>query len=178
MAEPQKSLNGKVVSAKMQKTVVVQVDHTMRHRLYHKIMKRSKRYLAHDDHLEAKVGDKVRITEMRPMSRLKRWRISEIIERGEVAEVQAREIDSAYLALHREREAPPVHHAAAETSDIDAAAPAAEEPEVVAEAIEAAEEPEVVADAIEAAEAVASTEVLAEEVSEAAVADEEQTEQP
>ena len=164
MSEPQKSLNGKVVSAKMQKTVVVQVDHTMRHRLYHKIMKRSKRYLAHDDHLEAKVGDKVRITEMRPMSRLKRWRISEIVERGEVAEVEAREIDSAYLALHREREAPPVHRPAAETSETNAATTAEQAPVAVAETIEAAE-------------AVASTEVLAEDVSEAA-ADEDKTEQP
>ena len=162
MAEPQKSLNGKVVSAKMQKTVVVQVDHTTRHRLYHKIMKRSKRYLAHDDHLEAKVGDKVRIMEMRPMSRLKRWRVAEIVERGEVAEVEAREIDSAYLALHREREAPPAPRAAVEGSEADAPAPAEEAPAAVE-------------DAIEAAEAVASTEVLAEEVSEEA--DEEQNEQ-
>jgi len=156
-----KSLNGTVVSAKMEKTVVVQVDHTTRHRLYHKIMKRSKRYLAHDDHLEAKIGDKVRIMEMRPMSRLKRWRVAEIVERGEVAEVAAREIDSEYLALHREREAPPAPRAAVEATDGDAVdreqAPTAE-PEV-----------------IEAAEAVASTEVLAEEVPDEAEA-EEQTE--
>jgi small subunit ribosomal protein S17 len=139
MATGQKSLHGRVVSAKMQKTVVVQVDHTTQHRLYHKIMKRSKRYMAHDDHLEAKVGDLVRLAEMRPMSRLKRWRVAEIIERGEVAEVQAREIDSAYLALHREREAPPSPKVAAEDG-----AGATDE-------------------AIEAAEAVATSEVLAEE---------------
>ena len=136
MAEQQKSLTGTVVSDKMEKTVVVRVDHTMRHRLYHKIMKRSKRYLAHDDRLEAKLGDVVRIIEARPMSRHKRWRVAEIVERGEVAEIAPREIDAEYLALHREREAPPP-------------------PRVAEEATEG-----------EAAEAVATTEVLAEEVAE------------
>lgn len=160
MAEQQKSLNGRVVSDKMEKTVVVQVDHTTRHRLYHKIMKRSRRYLAHDDHLQAKVGDVVRIMEMRPMSRLKRWRVAEIVERGEVAEIAPREIDSAYLALHREREAPPPPRAAAEAeaTAIDQA-PASDE------------------EAIEAAEAVASTEVLAEEIAEEAD-EEEKNEAP
>lgn len=163
MAERQKSLNGTVVGDKMEKTVVVQVDHTTRHRLYHKIMKRSKRYLAHDDHLEAKIGDKVRIMEMRPMSRLKRWRVAEIVERGEVAEVAPREIDSAYLALHREREAPPAPRAAAEVTE-------GEEAAVVDQA------PAMDEEAIEAAEAVASAEVLTEEVAEETEA-EEQTEE-
>ena len=163
MAERQKSLNGTVVSDKMEKTVVVQVDHTTRHRLYHKIMKRSKRYLAHDDHLQAKVGDKVRIMEMRPMSRLKRWRVAEIVERGEVAEIAPREIDSAYLALHREREAPPPPRAPAEAAEGEEAT-----------AIDRAAAPD--EEAIEAAEAVASTEVLAEEVAEEPAA-EEQTEE-
>jgi small subunit ribosomal protein S17 len=147
----QKSMDGRVVSAKMEKTVIVQVDHTTRHRLYRKIIKRSKRYFAHDDRLESKVGDLVRITEMRPMSKLKRWRVSEIIERGEVAEVQAREIDSAYLAIHREREAPPAPKSA---TDGDTEASVEE---------------------IEAAEAVATTEVLEEEA--VTGAEEEQTEE-
>jgi small subunit ribosomal protein S17 len=152
MAERQKSLTGVVVSDKMEKTVVVRVDHSSRHRLYHKIMKRSRRFLVHDDRLEAKAGDLVRIVEMRPMSRLKRWRVAEIVERGEVAEVAAREIDSAYLALHREREAPPTPRAAAEAR--------------VGEATAAGEDGASAApEAIEAAEAVASTEVLAEEIS-------------
>jgi small subunit ribosomal protein S17 len=154
MAERQKSLHGTVVGDKMEKTVVVRVDHTTRHRLYHKIIKRSKRYLAHDDHLEAKVGDKVRIMEMRPMSRLKRWRVAEIVERGEVAEVAPREIDSEYLALHREREAPPAPKTVVEE-------PAAEEPG---------------AEAVEAAEAVATTEVLATEVEDDADAEEDKSE--
>ena len=137
MADKQKSLTGTVVSDKMTKTVIVQVDHTARHRLYHKIIKRSKRYLAHDDRLEAKVGDFVRIVEARPMSRHKRWRVVEIVERGEVAEIAPREIDVEYLALHREREAPPAPKTTAEGEALD--------------------------EAVEAAEAVATTEVLAEE---------------
>jgi small subunit ribosomal protein S17 len=176
MAERQKSLNGTVVSDKMEKTVVVQVDHTTRHRLYHKIMKRSKRYLAHDDHLEAKVGDKVRIAEMRPMSRLKRWRVAEIVERGEVAEVAAREIDSAYLALHREREAPPAPRAAAEGTEGEVMAASDEAPAMDEDAAVADEAPVADEEAIEAAEAVASAEVLAEEIAEETEAT-EQTEE-
>jgi small subunit ribosomal protein S17 len=164
MAEKQKTLNGTVVGDKMDKTVVVRVDHTTRHRLYHKILKRSKRYLAHDDHLEAKVGDKVRIMEMRPMSRLKRWRVSEIVERGEVAELAPREIDSEYLALHREREAPPEPRASATVGSDDA-------PD------EAPQAEEVGAEAIEAAEAVASTEVLTEELADDAAAEEQEAQQ-
>lgn len=163
MAEKQKSLTGTVVSAKMAKTVIVKVDHTARHRLYHKIMKRSKRYFAHDDRLEAKVGDLVRIMETRPMSRLKRWRVAEIVERGEVAEIAPREIDSAYLDLHREREAPPQRVAAAETEEIAGGGAPEGEPAAGAPLDEA----------IEAAEAVATTEVLAEEVAE----EEEQAEE-
>jgi small subunit ribosomal protein S17 len=107
MAERQKSLTGIVVSDKMDKTVVVRVDHTSRHRLYRKIIRHSKRYFAHDDRLEAKPGDMVRIVESRPMSRHKRWRVAEIVERGEVAEIAPREIDTEYITMHREREAPP-----------------------------------------------------------------------
>ena len=147
MAGRQKSLTGTVVSDKMAKTVIVRVDHTARHRLYHKIVKRSKRYFAHDDRLESKVGDLVRIVEARPMSRLKRWRVVEIVERGNVVEIAPREIDAEYLTLHREREAPPAPKAAAQ--------PEAEGEEPTEDA--ALEE------AVEAAEAIATTEVLAEE---------------
>ena len=71
-----KGLIGTVVSNKMSKTVVVLVETTTRHRLYHKILRRSKRYQAHDDRLEAKPGDRVRILATRPLSRHKRWRVS------------------------------------------------------------------------------------------------------
>lgn len=107
MPGQRKSMTGTVVSDKMDKTVVVSVQRTTRHRLYHKILRRSKRYLAHDDRLDAKPGDFVRIEETRPLSRHKRWRVTEILRRGEVAEIAPREIDSEYLAPQREVEAPP-----------------------------------------------------------------------
>ncbi len=103
----QKSITGTVVSDKMEKTIVVQVATTTRHRIYKKIMRRTKRYLAHDDHLGAKLGDTVRIVETRPLSRHKRWRVAEIVERGEVAEIAPSEIDAEYLSRHREKDTPP-----------------------------------------------------------------------
>jgi len=113
MAGQRKSLTGTVVSDKMDKTVVVVVESTTRHRIYHKIMKRSRRFMAHDDRFEAKPGDIVRITETRPLSRHKRWRVAEVVQRGEVAEIAPREIDTQYLSITREREAPPAPAAAA-----------------------------------------------------------------
>jgi small subunit ribosomal protein S17 len=117
-----KSITGTVVSDKMEKTVVVQVQRTTRHRVYKKIIRRSKRYLAHDDHLEAKRGDMVRIEETRPMSKLKRWRVAEIVERIEVAEIAPREIDAEYLSRVREKEEPPVPVAARASEEGVAAA--------------------------------------------------------
>lgn len=124
----QKSLTGTVVGDQMDKTVVVAVETTARHRLYHKIIRRTKRYLAHDDRLEAKQGDLVRIVETRPLSRHKRWRVVEILERGEAAEVAPREIDAEYLSRHRETEAPPVPVAAERPSAEEESAAAVEEP--------------------------------------------------
>ncbi len=98
---------GTVVSDKTEKTVTVVVEFTRKHLLYHKIMKRSSRFLAHDDRLGAKPGDLVRILETRPLSRRKRWRVTEIIQRGEVAEIAPREIDAEYLGQPRERQPKP-----------------------------------------------------------------------
>lgn len=66
---------GTVLSNKMQKTVVVRVDRTMRHPVYDKVMTRSKRYYAHCEDPAVKVGDQVQIVETKPLSRLKRWRV-------------------------------------------------------------------------------------------------------
>ena len=107
MPERQKSFTGTVVSDKMEKTVIVLVQTTSRHRLYRKTITHSKRYLAHDDRLEAKSGDLVRIVETRPLSRHKRWRVVEIVQRGEVAEIAPKEIDADYITRARERETPP-----------------------------------------------------------------------
>ena len=130
-------LTGTVVSDKMDKTVIVSVQTTTRHRLYRKILKHTKRYMAHDDRLEAKPGDRVRIMETRPLSRHKRWRVVEILERGEVPEVEPREIDSSYLTLQRERQTPPAPTPAAE-GEAAAQAEAATEPVPAPEAEEPA----------------------------------------
>lgn len=73
---------GRVVSDKMDKTVVVSVDSVRRHPLYHKRITRSKKFLAHDEQNACKPGDIVRIEETRPMSRRKRWIVREIVEHG------------------------------------------------------------------------------------------------
>ena len=73
---------GTVVSDKMHKTVVVQVERRYAHPLYGKQVTRTKKYHAHDENNEFHVGDVVRITETRPLSKLKRWRVSELIERA------------------------------------------------------------------------------------------------
>ena len=73
---------GVVVSDKMDKTVVVLVERRTKHPLYHKTVTRSERYHAHDETNDAHVGDTVRIMESRPLSKTKRWRLIEIIERA------------------------------------------------------------------------------------------------
>lgn len=72
---------GVVVKAKMQKTVVVAVVRLVRHAVYRKTIKRTSTFLAHDEK-GAQAGDKVRIIETRPLSKQKRWRVEEILERG------------------------------------------------------------------------------------------------
>ncbi len=74
---------GTVVSDKMDKTIVVRVETRMPHPLYGKIVRRSKRYTAHDENNQCGVGDLVRIMETRPISRTKRWRLMEIVEKAE-----------------------------------------------------------------------------------------------
>jgi small subunit ribosomal protein S17 len=74
---------GVVVSDRGDKTVVVRVDRRIQHPLYHKAMVRSKKFHAHDETNEFRVGDVVRIQETRPLSRLKRWRVIELVERPE-----------------------------------------------------------------------------------------------
>lgn len=73
---------GRVVSDKMDKTVVVAVDYVRRHPLYHKRITRTSKFKAHDENNECKQGDIVRIEETRPMSKEKRWIVREILERA------------------------------------------------------------------------------------------------
>ncbi len=77
-----KVVTGRVLSAVMDKTVVVEVLDSAAHRTYGKIVRRSKRLKAHDERNEAGIGDVVRIAETRPLSRTKRWRIAEIVEKA------------------------------------------------------------------------------------------------
>jgi len=73
---------GVVVSDGMDKTVVVRIDRQVRHPLYGKTVRRSSKLAAHDEQNDAHVGDMVRITETRPVSKTKRWRVVEIVERA------------------------------------------------------------------------------------------------
>lgn len=77
-----KTKTGKVVSDKMDKTIVVEIIDSVKHPLYKKIIKSTTRFKAHDENNECKIGDTVEITETRPLSKDKRWRVSEILERA------------------------------------------------------------------------------------------------
>jgi len=77
-----KTLIGLVASDKMSKTVVVEVTRRMIHPVYHKYVQSRQRYKAHDENNDAKVGDRVLIEECRPLSRDKRWRVKQILERA------------------------------------------------------------------------------------------------
>jgi small subunit ribosomal protein S17 len=77
-----RQLTGTVVSDKMDKTAVVQVERLVKHPVYKKFVRRSNKFAAHDEENKCKTGDKVVITESRPISKLKRWRITDIIERA------------------------------------------------------------------------------------------------
>lgn len=77
-----RELVGRVTSAKMEKTVVVTVERTVRHALFGKVVRRAKKYKAHNENNLAREGDRVRIVESRPLSRDKRWVVSEILEKA------------------------------------------------------------------------------------------------
>lgn len=73
---------GFVVSDKMDKTVTVAIERRKQHPMYKRVIKRSKKYKAHDENNECNEGDKVRIVETRPLSKTKRWRVTEILEKA------------------------------------------------------------------------------------------------
>ena len=77
-----KTRTGKVVSNKMQKTIVVAVEDHVKHPLYKKIVKRTDKMKAHDGNKECNIGDTVKVMETRPLSKDKRWRLVEIVERA------------------------------------------------------------------------------------------------
>src|ERR1700727_1422308 len=82
---------GNVVSTKMQKTIVVEVEMRKAHPKYKRIVKTNRKFYAHDEQNTARVGDVVRIRETRPLSKLKRWNLEEVIRRSALAQVQETE---------------------------------------------------------------------------------------
>ena len=75
-------VTGVVTSAKMEKTIIVKVTRMVQHKLYHRVIRVSKKFYAHDEKRTARQGDTVRIIETRPLSKLKRWRLAEVVTRS------------------------------------------------------------------------------------------------
>ncbi len=92
MEKKRKTRVGRVVSNKMDKTVVVTVETLRHHPLYKKTIRKTVKFKAHDEKNECRLGDTVKIIETRPLSKEKRWRVAEIITKREVVEVQPKEI--------------------------------------------------------------------------------------
>jgi small subunit ribosomal protein S17 len=84
---------GQVVSTKMRKTIVVEVSRRVPHPLYKRIITKRKKFYAHDEQGTAKTGDVVRIIECRPLSKLKRWRLGEVVRRAAQVAVQPEDLD-------------------------------------------------------------------------------------
>ena len=95
--QTQKSLKnekvGEVVSTKMQKTIVVEVSRRVPHPLYKRIVGKRKKFYAHDEEGTARLGDVVRIVECRPLSKLKHWRLAEVVRRAPQVGTQPEELD-------------------------------------------------------------------------------------
>lgn len=104
--ERRKAMVGRVVSEKMQKTVLVEVSRRTRHPLYGKVTTKSRLFMAHNEDPLAKLGDTVKIVEARPYSHRKRWKVAEIVRRGEVVEmVRDVELESLLEKERAEKEA-------------------------------------------------------------------------
>ena len=92
-----KSRVGTVVSDKGDQTIIVAIERAAPHRLYHKVIRRTKRYPVHDPNNEATLGDTVRIEECRPISRMKRWMLVEVLTERAVAEVAPEALDQSLV---------------------------------------------------------------------------------
>ncbi len=88
---------GTVVSDKNDKTIVVEIERTSRHRIYHKVIRRTKNYHVHDENNVATLGDLVRIEECRPISKMKRWQLVAVLTERAVAEVAPESLDAALV---------------------------------------------------------------------------------
>jgi small subunit ribosomal protein S17 len=110
MAEEAKKPNkqeklGEVVSDRMSKTIVVQVSRRVAHPLYKRIVTRHKKFYAHDEEGKAKMGDFVRIVESRPMSKLKRWALAEVLRKAVVVTVDLPAVGDAQAADNKKKSA-------------------------------------------------------------------------
>ena len=123
-----KRRTGVVVSDKMDKTMVILVERTVSHPLYRKVLRRRKRYQAHDERNDCLRGDTVLIEECRPLSKRKHWRVVRILERHEVADVQPREIAAPSLEDEPPADQPSEPAAAAPVPTPASADPAEESP--------------------------------------------------
>src|SRR5262245_8977338 len=121
---------GRVVSDKMDKTIVVSVERMSRHPLYKRVIRLTTKFKAHDERNEARIGDTVRIVESRPLSATKRWRMVEIVSRGgegageAVVAEEAATSEAIHAAAHPGRDRAAAE--AAEAAQVEAAAEAAE----------------------------------------------------
>jgi small subunit ribosomal protein S17 len=147
--------DGTVVSDKMQKTIVVAIEANFRHRLYKKTVRRVRRFMAHDDRDEAKLGDRVRIVEASPISRRKRWRLLEVLTRADLPDVAPESIDLELLGEVKPEEPEAEVEAPAAPSEETVSSPEAEAvvPEEVAVAEEVPEIEEAAPQVEEASEA-------------------------
>ncbi len=84
VTRPRQRRVGQVVSARMSKTIVVRVDRMVQHPVYKRVVRRRKNFYVHDEQNQCREGDWVRIEETRPLSKLKRWRLLEVVERARV----------------------------------------------------------------------------------------------
>jgi small subunit ribosomal protein S17 len=99
MESKRKVRTGKVISNKMDKTVVVAVEYTKRHPLYKKVIRHVKNFKAHDAKNECNMGDIVKIMETRPLSKDKRWTVTEILKAGKYAEITPTEISEQEIEV-------------------------------------------------------------------------------
>jgi small subunit ribosomal protein S17 len=114
MAGKRRTKVGRVVSDKMDKTVVVSVERLQRHPIYKRVVRRSTKFKAHDEENAAAVGDTVRIEESRPLSRDKRWRVIEILGHGIAEDASGPMADEAILNPEPETDDEPAEVAAPE----------------------------------------------------------------
>lgn len=81
--KPRKTIVGRVINDAMNKTVTISIERTFRHPRYKKIVKKTSKLYAHDEKNDCRVGDKVKVMSTRPLSKLKRWRVIEVLERAQ-----------------------------------------------------------------------------------------------